>query len=233
MNHLNYIIKQLLITRHFLTKLGNNFHELTLIEKIIYLLFIRPFWPAKRRFFYEGHFGLPGQMHTAERQALYETILKYRPRFCLEIGTYTGGGSTFFLASAFKELGQGKLLTLEANPYYHKKASSYYGKHLPDLASHLDFILGDDIRAFDSALKEYGTIDCLLLDGAEDARQTLDQYEYFSSFFTAGTILMLHDWNTEKTRLLKPLLLADPKWRTDAELKPPKSVGLIIMERLP
>jgi|GEM_PF-737256 len=236
MNKLNKYLKiasgQLKISRSFKQKLGHNFHELTWLERILYFCFVRPFWSADQRFFYEAHFGLPGQMLIAERKLLYETIQAYLPRFCLEIGTYTGGGSTFFLAQAFQKIGAGQLITMEANPYYFNKAKNYYQHKLPALAPYIQFVLGDKVADFAPIISEYKTIDCVLFDGAENGQQTLDQYNYFSPYFAKGTIIILHDWNTEKTASIKPVLKNDPGWKTIKELEPPESVGMVVMERI-
>lgn len=229
--YLRYALDQIKISQLFHQKLGHNFHELTLLEKGLYFCFIRPWWDKRRRFFYEAHFGLPGQMRLAERELLYETILEHCPRFCLEIGTYTGGGSTFFLASAFVKLGRGKLLTLEASPYYFHKAKNYYQKKLPSLAPFVEFIQGDRVEDLAPYIAGYQTIDCVFFDGAENGQQTLDQYNYFLPYFTAGTIIMLHDWNTEKTADIKPVLKNDSQWRIIREIGLPESVGMVVMER--
>lgn len=65
--------------------------------------------------FFDGDSNLIGQMWLAERQALYEAVLRRKPKRCFEIGTWTGGGSTFFIVSALKEAGGGRLYTIEAD----------------------------------------------------------------------------------------------------------------------
>ena len=122
-------------------------------------------------------------MYVADRKALYETILQHRPRYCYEIGTYTGGGSTFFLASAFAKIGSGKVITLERSDALYRRAIESYRTHLPNLLPYIEFIHGADLRI----LQPYIVNDaqdplCFLLDGAEDSHETMDQYEFFRPF---------------------------------------------------
>lgn len=43
---------------------------------------------------------------------------------------------------------------------------------------------------------------------------------------------MAHDWNTEKTAAIKPLILNDRNWQLIEEIKPPLSVGFVIFKRI-
>ncbi len=230
-NKIKFILRGLKITPHFRQKFVQNLHSLTALEMFIYALFIRPFWSKEDRFFFESiGFMISGQMYVAERKALFNIIKERKPRHCFEIGTYTGGGSTFFTAKAFESIGEGKLFTLENDPYFYNRAQDYYTKNLPKVAKHVEFILGDKAEDFDSIIKSYGGVDCAFLDGAEDSTQTLDQYHYFLPHFHKGSILMLHDWNTEKTAKIKPVLQDNKNWRKVLELHPPTSVGFAIFE---
>lgn len=219
------------ITPHFKEKLQHNFHELTILEMFVYFICIRPFWNKEKRFFFEGSLPLLGQMYVAERKLLFDTIIDNKPRHCFEIGTYTGGGSTYFLAKAFEKLGKGKLITMEIDPYYYHKAKNYFTKKIPKVGKHIDFILGDKANKFDSSIASYGTIDCVFLDGEENGEQTLDQYNYFLPYFRKGTILILHDWKTEKTRKIKPVIDEDKNWEIITILGLPESVGMAVFKR--
>ncbi|MCX6712807.1 MAG: class I SAM-dependent methyltransferase [Candidatus Vogelbacteria bacterium] len=228
LNRIKYALWQMRITAGFNSGLRHNFHELTWLERIAYLIFKRPKLTEQQRFFYEGHWGLRGQMYSAERKCLYDTILNNKPRFCLEIGTYTGGGSTFFLASAFKKVGQGKLHTLETEDYFFQKAKKYYLQHLPRLTPFIEFYKGSDIGKFKQLLDENGGCDCALLDGAEDGKETLRQYEFLKPYFRHGSLLIMHDWNTAKTEMIRPAIQNEPRWKLITELRPPESVGMTV-----
>jgi predicted O-methyltransferase YrrM len=231
-NYLLFLFRQFRISKDFYTKLEHNYHELTYIERLIYFFTIRKKLGKDDRFFFEGERRLNGQMYKADRKSLYDAILKFKPRYCIEVGTYTGGGSTYFLAKSFEELGSGKLYTLEIDYYLHKLAKDYYTKHLPKTSTYVEFLLGENVSKFKQIIEDYGNnLDCIFLDGAENGNETLEQYNFFKTYLRSGSILMAHDWNTEKTAALKPVLLNDNSWEIIAEIKPPKSVGFVIFRR--
>lgn len=230
-NKIKFIINGLKITPDFRKKLAQNFHALTPLEMLVYLVFIRPFWSKEKCFFFESlSLTIFGQMYIAERRALFNIIKERKPCHCFEIGTYTGGGSTYFIAKAFESIGSGKLFTMENDPYFYNRAKEYYSKKVPMTAGYVEFMLGDKAHDFDKIIKSYGGVDCAFLDGAEDSNQTLEQYNYFLPYFHKGTILMLHDWNTEKTAKIKSVLSENKNWRKLTELNPPESVGFVIFE---
>ncbi len=231
MKNLNYFYSQARITKDFNKKLKYNFHSLTIIEKIIYFLFIRWFTDKEKRFFYEGSLRVPGQMYIGDRKALYDIIKKNKPRHCFEIGTYTGGGSTYFLANAFYKIGSGKVITLENNKELYDRAVSFYTKHLTHLLPHVEFVYGDNLESFKPFLDKYKTVDCLFLDGAEDGDETRKQYISFEKYFTKDSIIMAHDWNTEKTANLKPIINNDRTWNKILELNKPESVGFAAFKK--
>jgi len=209
-------------------RLLHNFHELDLEERLLYNRKDRIRFTDKEQFFFEGCLDIPGQMYRADRRGLYDAIIKYEPRHCFEIGTGSGGGSTFFLASAFAELGQGKIYTLEIDKS--NTALRNYQMFLPNLLPFVEFVIGDSPSLFLPFIED--SVDCIFLDGAEDGRQTLEQYEFFKSFFKSGSVIMAHDWNSEKMRLLKPVLENDPGWEIEVEMDQPESVGFIVVRRI-
>jgi hypothetical protein len=70
-------------------------------------------------------------------------------------------------------------------------------------------------------------VDFLILDGQEDAQETVNQYRFFLPYLRKGTVLMVHDWFTEKSRLLRPLIEDTAIWEIESVLKPPVSLGLV------
>lgn len=224
-------LKGLIRNRMFGIDLRHNFHALPHWKKIVYWVFLRPFQTKEEKFFFVGSLLLPGQMYSAERKALFDAIQREKPVDCFEIGTFTGGGSTYFLAESFYKLGKGKLVTMESDERLYNKAKNYYAEHLPHLVPFVEFVHGNcfaDIKAHIQG----GAVSSFFLDGAENAQETLDQYNEFMPFVRTGTILMAHDWNTDKTRAVKPVILADVKWQKQVELGAPESVGFVVFKRI-
>ena len=187
--------------------------------------------PRRMRWFYEGHPSLRGQLWYAERKLLYETVRAHRPELCFEIGTWRGGGSTLFISQALYENGSGTLHTVEINKEFYDDAVANYRAFLPHLVPHVAFHFGDYKTIYKPILDDRRSLDFLILDGAEDAQQTLDQYNFFLPYIKRGTLLAVHDWFTEKTRLLKPILENHHEWEIRNLLVPPASVGLVLAVR--
>ena len=192
---------------------------------------IRFLVPPRARWFYEGHPQLRGQLWYAERKLLHETVRAYRPVHCFEIGTWRGGGSTLFISQALQENGNGTLHTVEINREFYDDAVKNYSAYLPRLVPHVTFHLGDYRSIYAQVLGECKEIDFLILDGAEDGAQTLEQYNFFLPYIKAGMVLMVHDWFTEKTRLLKPILENADEWEIRTLLVPPVSLGFMLAVR--
>ena len=210
--------------------LKQNYHVLNDLQRAWYRTQIAPGWTPEQRFFFEGDLGLIGQMYLAERAALFQTVLEFKPRRVFEVGTWTGGGSTYFLASAFARLGAGEVVTLEAHRVLNAISQSYYRMHLAHLMPHVRFLSGADVSTAFSALLADG-LECVFLDGAEDAEQTWEQYQFFSAYFRPGTILMAHDWDTAKMAKVRPVLQADPGWELLMHLTQPDSIGFVTFRR--
>ncbi len=209
--------------------LRHNYHELTASEKLQYWLAGRHGLSPQDRFFFEGHRSLPGQMYLAERKALYTAVLTRRPRYCFEIGTAGGGGSTFFIASAFRLLGSGQLVSLEAVGSSHLAARRRYDRDLSYLKPYVCLLQGGTPAAFLPYIQEIGSqVECLFLDGSDSPEESVSQYEFFLPYARAGTVLMAHDWNDVKMSALRPLIERDGRWILRTSLTQPDSVGFVV-----
>ncbi|MGE5360333.1 MAG: class I SAM-dependent methyltransferase, partial [Bacteroidales bacterium] len=156
--------------------------------------FVRLFVPRRARWFYEGHPAVDGQLWYAERRLLYETARQARPACAFEVGTWKGGGSTLFIAQALHDNGEGVLHTIEFEAALAADAHRHYRAHLPHLLPYVRFHVGDYREHYRAVLEEASRVDLLLLDGAEDAAQTLAQYAFFLPYLQPASILLVHDW---------------------------------------
>jgi predicted O-methyltransferase YrrM len=212
--------------------LSHNYHELRGIQRLLYWIRYRWQLTPEDRFFFEGHRPLPGQMYLAERRALYAAVVQRKPKFCFEIGTASGGGSTFFIASAFRHVGSGQLISLEAVEAASRRAAHRYGTDLKHLQPHVEFLAGRSPQAFMPYIrKSDSTVECVFLDGSDTPEETVEQYEFFLPFAREGTTLMAHDWNDMKMSLLRPRIEADRDWHLLSRLDEPKSVGFVVYSR--
>ena len=179
--------------------------------------------PRDVRLCFEGCPWLEGQMWFAERRLLLDAVRTYRPRTCVEVGTWKGGGSTYFTALALQETGQGVLHTWETDAGLFETARRTYESRLPKLAPHVSFHFGDYRKA--ATVPE---VDCLMLDGPEDAGHTLEQLRFFEPRMPPGSVLLAHDWHTQKARLIRPLVEEGTLFRIVARVDAPVSVGFIV-----
>jgi len=187
--------------------------------------------PRRHRELYEGHLYIPGQMWFEDRRVLYDTVRRLRPRRCFEVGTWRGGGSTLVIARALHANGEGILHTIETDEAAHRAAVDAYNEHVPHLLAFVEFHAGDYRETFPAVLDRAGGVDFFILDGAEDGEQTVEQFEFFDAHAQLGTELFAHDWETEKTRLLRPALTGTQRWSVTKVVGPPRSVGLAVAER--
>lgn len=191
---------------------------------------VRRFVPPQRRFFFEGHIQVPGQLWYADRELIYQTSRVHRPQIVFEVGTWQGGGSTLFIAQALCDNGSGKLYTVELDPIQHARAVESYRRFLPHLLPFVSFYQGSSSEVYPPVLKQVGRVDAVFLDGF-GAEQSLAEFRLFEPYLREGAILMAHDWFDEKMRLLRPTLEADPTWEIQRVLTPPDSVGFALMRK--
>jgi hypothetical protein len=192
---------------------------------------IRPLVPHQTRWFFEGHSKLSGQLWFKERELIYHVVRTYKPFYCFEIGTWKGGGSTLFITQALFENRRGELHTVEINKNYYIEAKKKYQNYLVHLLPCINFYLGDYNRVYSDILSSIPMVNFLFLDGAEDALETLKQYQYFVPYLKRESILMVHDWFSEKTRLVKPFVENKEEWEIMKILKPPNSIGFVMAIR--
>ncbi len=194
---------------------------------------VRPFVPRRRRWFIEGHPALDGQLWAADRELLYETVRALRPQHCFEIGTWKGGGSTLFIAQALCDNALGTLHTIDVDADLVAQADRAYRTQLPRLLPRVQFHVGDYRDKYRGLLEAAGRVDLLFLDGAEDGRETLAQYEFFLPYMRVGSVLVVHDWLTEKASLVRRVIETSSQWKVEKILLPPRSVGCAKAVRQP
>jgi predicted O-methyltransferase YrrM len=179
--------------------------------------------------FLEGCIHIPGQMWIAERKFLYDLVKRYRPEIAIEVGTWKGGGSTYFIASALSENKKGKLFTVESCEEFYKEAVQAYKTYLPELCLYVNFLFGESCNIYPTILKGLSQIDLAFFDGGDDPSKAVKEFEIFDSYFHKGSIIVMHDWNNEKMSLMKPFLIKRfIQWEKIGELSFPQSqVGIV------
>jgi len=207
-----------------------SFHALSPEDQKLWMK-IRLFVPSRLRWFYEGCPVIPGHLWYWERILLHRVVRRYKPRQIFEVGTWYGGGSTYFIASALYENGFGVIHTIENNAKIYSKAVKNYNHYLKKLNSYVRFHFGLSTRIYPELLRKLGKVDMIFLDGRDDPHQTLSEFEMFEPYLGNGSILVAHDWCNEKMALLRPIVEASSEWELFRVLLPPKSVGFVVAFR--
>jgi len=191
-------------------------------------ILMRRFVPHRLRWFYEGCIQIPGQLWYAERRLLYETVRAYKPETVFEVGTWLGGGSTYFIAQALYDNGFGTLFTIDSDQFTYSSVVSAYNHYVSHLVPHVNFHVGLSTTIYPTILQRQKNVDVLFLDGAPDPEQTVKEFIMFEPYLHEGSILIAHDWNNEKMEVLRPMIEASTRWTIGKTLTAPKSVGFAV-----
>ena len=192
---------------------------------------VRRFVPRRVRWLYEGCLEVPGQLWYIDRKLLYGAIREHKPKTVFEVGTWYGGGSTYFISQALYENGGGVLHTVEENAEAYARAKENYARHMPHLLPHVRFHSGKSTEVYPALLREQATVDAVFLDGGQDAQQTMTEFEMFAPHLGPRALLLAHDWDNEKMALLRPKLEATTEWRLQARATAPESVGFAVWQK--
>ena len=150
-----------------------------------------------------------GQMSDYDRELLYNLVIERKPTELFEVGFMLGGGSTYYITSALAENRHGMLYSSDIDKECFDYVEGVYGGELVELGKHVKFYLGDCLTVFQSIINDLDSIDFVLLDGLNDAHETVSAYNMFVPKLKAGSVIALHDWCAEKCRLIKPILESD------------------------
>lgn len=193
---------------------------------------IRWIIPYRLRWFFEGCLQIPGQLWVADRKLLYKTIRQVKPKTVFEVGTWQGGGSTYFISQALYDNGFGVLHTIEADPQIHAIVQQNYRTYLPHLLQHVEFHSGKAMEVYPHLLRQLGCVDTVFLDGSADPQEAYGEFEMFAPFLHNGGVVLMHDWDNEKMALLRPALERSSQWRIQQTITAPESVGFAVVRHV-
>lgn len=208
--------------------LSRSYFNLGERERVMWNYFYRWLVPQPQRWFFEGNRSLWGQLWLADRKVLYETVRRIEPQNVFEVGTWRGGGSTYFIACALRDNGRGILYTTEIDSKIQEQAVESYQRFAPHLIRYIQFYQGSSTDVYPLVLQKFGT-DMVFLDGI-GAEQTLAEFRLFEPYFRKGGVLISHDWNDEKTSLLRPYIESLSDWKLLHVIHPPESVGIAVYQ---
>lgn len=223
-NRQEYSLRRRIVCRAI--PIQRSYHGLEQSRQKMWNITYRWLVSTNERWFFEGNRKIPGQLWSADREVIYSAVRELNPQTVFEVGTWKGGGSTYFIASALRDNGGGLLHTIELERSLHQEAVDNYQRYAPDLLRHVQFHQGSSTDIYPEILSKSGA-DIVFLDGI-GAEQTLAEFRLFERYFKRGGVLIAHDWNDDKTRLLRPYIEDLPGWKNLAVIVEPKSVGLAV-----
>ena len=155
-----------------------------------------------------------GQMNPPERESLYNLVMSVKPETICEVGTARGGGSTYFISSALRNIGKGLLYTCENNQEFYDYAMTLYNG-CPDfigLKQHVNFNFGDSEEVFTPLLPNIKNPSIVFLDGGASSIKMVYDYTLFRPYMNIGSFLACHDWVNGKSCYLRPIIQNDCDW---------------------
>ncbi len=168
---------------------------------------------------------MQGQMFSIERDLIHQSVLENKPQNVYECGTWYGGGSTYYIATALYKNRNGHLNTFEIDLGVLQTAIKDYSIEAPHLLPYITFNHFDCKQYLEGHKPQ---IDFFLSDGPDEPTYTLSLIQLVEKLIVPGGILVLHDWKDKATRedgsfvmnvvkcqLAKPYLLSSPNWKVE------------------
>lgn len=157
---------------------------------------------------------IESQLHPAEKDILRRTLASFDATTILEIGTYKGGGSTLTFLHFLADLGRGKLYGIEADRSVFDEMRSNILSVGPGYFDFFEPICGFSQKIIPPLLPSVKKLDLVFLDGGNNPREQIEEFELLKDAIPVGGYLFSHDANLRKGRWLVPYLLELDNWRT-------------------
>lgn len=156
---------------------------------------------------------IESQLHPAEKEILSSTVLGIPDPFILEIGTYKGGGSTLAFLDALRRKSSGRLIGIEADPDVFAEMKANIASVDPGCFDFFEPISGFSQRVIPGLLSKYPHFDLAFLDGGNNPREQIEEFELLKDVIPVGGFLFSHDANLRKGHWLVPYLSELDNWR--------------------
>ena len=163
---------------------------------------------------------IEGQLNAAERAFISKAILEapIKPRIALEVGTWLGGGSTLHILRALHANGTGHLWGVEASKDIYEKMIANIRAGAPEAVDRFTPLFGfstDVLPVWLKSLPPGGEIDFVFLDGGDNPREQIEEFELLADRIKLGGVLMSHDARTRKGKWFVPYLSLLDNWQTE------------------
>ena len=162
---------------------------------------------------------IEGQLNAEERRILTEAIRNapQPPRTLVEVGTWLGGGSTLHILRAMQANGVGHLWGIEAHREMYERMIANLRAAAPDALDRFTPLFGFSEKVIPRWLAELPTgtgVDFVFLDGGDNPREQLAEFQLLDPHIPVGGQLLAHDAKIRKGKWLGPFLRALDHWET-------------------
>ena len=156
---------------------------------------------------------IESQLHPVEKEIIARRVEAMRDPNILEIGTYKGGGSTLTFLEALKRKSSGRLIGIEADPDVFAVMKANITSVDPGYLAFFEPINGFSQRVIPGLLTKYPRFDLAFLDGGNNPREQIEEFELLKDAIPVGGFLFSHDANLRKGHWLVPYLTELDNWR--------------------
>ena len=156
---------------------------------------------------------IESQLHPVEKEIIAQRVDAIRDPNILEIGTYKGGGSTLTFLEALKRENSGRLIGIEADPDVFAEMKANVTSVDPRYFAFFEPISGFSQRVIPGLLTKYPRFDLAFLDGGNNPREQIEEFELLKDAIPVGGFLFSHDANLRKGHWLVPYLSELDNWR--------------------
>jgi predicted O-methyltransferase YrrM len=156
---------------------------------------------------------IESQLHPVEKRIFRERVDSMREPAILEIGTYKGGGSTLTFLEVLKNKGAGKLIGIEADPNVFAEMKANISSVDPEFFAFFEPISGFSQDVIPNLLVTHPQFDLVFLDGGNNPREQIEEFELLKDSIPVGRFLFSHDANLRKGHWLVPYISELDNWR--------------------
>ena len=162
---------------------------------------------------------IEGQLNEAERRLITEAITgaAKKPLVAIEVGTWLGGGSTLHILRALEQNGTGHLWGIEADRSIYERMLANIRAAAPTEISRFTPQFGfsqDVLKQWKKEQPADVTVDFAFLDGGNNPREQIEEFELLDPLMPVGSQLMSHDAKMRKGRWLVPFISRLDNWES-------------------
>lgn len=162
---------------------------------------------------------IEGQLNESERGLIINAITgaARKPLVAIEVGTWLGGGSTLHILRALERNRAGHLWGIEVDPLIYERMLANINAAAPTEARRFTPLFGssqDVLRRWKKEHPMATTVDFVFLDGGNNPREQIEEFELLNPLIPVGGQLLSHDAKMRKGRWLVPFITRLDNWES-------------------